>query len=247
MSGRTLLVTGAGGGVGGALVARALDAGWRVIAGRRDPEEAPGPRTDPDDRVSRLRIDLADPQGVGAAVDACPVEEVTALVLCASPPPPVRSFTRTTAADLRDQLAVAAVGNHALLAAVWRRWFRPAGGGHVLAVLSSALGPPVSATTAALMASYVTAKGALAALMAAAVAELGRAGLRASVIAPGHVETGMLAAFDPLILERARAATPDGRFLEPGAVAAAILAALDDPPPPGRLHQIPLPERAETR
>jgi 3-oxoacyl-[acyl-carrier protein] reductase len=143
---------------------------------------------------------------------------------------------KLTADQFRHQLDCAVVGHHVLLAELWRQCFRPRGGGYVLAVLSAAQGP----ATAPHMAGYVAAKGGFEALLRAAAAELGRAGLRISVVRPGYVETPMLDAFDARLLDRARAASPGRRFLRPSDVASALVAALHCPPGPGVVGEIPL-------
>jgi 3-oxoacyl-[acyl-carrier protein] reductase len=159
--------------------------------------------------------------------------------LCGSPAPDVGSFTRLTAEQLRRQLDCAVVGNHTLAVELWRHCFRARHGGHLLAVLSAAQGGQRGEPRAAPhMAGYVAAKGGLEALLRAAAAELGRAGLRISVIRPGYVETPMLAAFEPRLLERARSAAPGGRFLGPADVAAALMRGLQRPPEPGVLAEL---------
>jgi 3-oxoacyl-[acyl-carrier protein] reductase len=90
------------------------------------------------------------------------------------------------------------------------------------------------------MASYVAAKGGFEALLRAAAAELGRAGLRVSVVRPSYVETPMLDAFEPRLLDLARHAAPGRRFLQPTVVAEALVAGLLAPPAPGVVAELPL-------
>jgi NAD(P)-dependent dehydrogenase (short-subunit alcohol dehydrogenase family) len=88
------------------------------------------------------------------------------------------------------------------------------------------------------MAGYVTAKGALESLLYAAAAEWGAGGLSISLIRPGFVDTPMLHAFPPLLIERALGQSAS--LLSPRDVAAALLHALDNPPAPGMVVEVPL-------
>lgn len=240
----SLVVTGGSSGIGAALCRAAARRGWHVWVGyaggaaraERIAEEiaATGGAATP----VALPLDAADRLADGIAAIAASRLVPEAVALCGAPAPDVAPFTKLSADQLRRQLEPVVVGNHALLAALWRECFRPRGGGHVLAVLSAALGPE----TAPHMAGYVAAKGGLEALLRAAAAELGRAGLRVSVVRPGYVETPMLNAFQPLLLERARASAPGGSFLAPGDVAGVLLNGLEAPPPPGTLSELTIRE-----
>lgn len=243
---RSVIVTGGSGGIGSALCRMAAARGWRVWIGYASGFDRAlrlaAEIADAGGAAQPLFLPLDDPARLREAVGAIVAEGALpgALALCASPPPEVASLLKLTAEQMRRQLECAVVGNHALLAEVWRRCFRPRGGGHVLAVQSAAQGTP-SAATASHMAGYVVAKSALEALLRAAAAEFGRAGLRVSLVRPGYVETPMLRAFPPLILERARAALPGQSFVRPEQVAAALLAGLEAPPPAGTVAELPSP------
>lgn len=223
----------------------AARAGWHVWVGygrgaERAAEVVAGIVRD-GGSAEAVALPLHDPEalvrGVARIVRVGP--EVRAAVLCAAPAPDVASLLKLTPEQFRRQFDCAVVGNHALAAELWRRCFRPRGGGHLLAVLSAAQGHATLGEEAAThMASYVTAKGALDALLRAAAAELGRAGLRISVVRPGYVETPMLRVFEPRLLERARTTTPRRRFLESTEVAAALLRGLEDPPRPGIVAEL---------
>jgi len=231
---RALLVTGASGGIGGALCRLAAADGWRVLAGYRGNRDAAEALAASLPDAAAVRLPLDDAGAVEAAVGGLADEPVAALALCGAPPPPVRSFAKTTAEDMRAQFEASVVGTHALLRAAWRTWLRPRAGGTAVAVLTEALGPPAAPH----MAAYVAAKAGLAGLLEAAAAELGRGGLSVGAVHPGYTETAMLRAFDPLILDRARADRPDDRFPGPETAAAALLAILRDPPPPGRVRHV---------
>lgn len=111
----------------------------------------------------------------------------------------------------------------------------------MLAVLTAALGPPAARH----MAAYVAQKAALKGLLDAAAAELGPAGLRVSTVSPGYVETPMLDAFDPRLLERVRAEA-GGAFLSAEQVGHALFGALQAPPPAGVVQDISLKEKVDS-
>jgi len=185
-----------------------------------------------------VHLPLADTAGLDAGLASAADEPVAAVALCAAPPPPVLSFLKTGPDQFRAQFEAAVVGNHRILAGAWRQWLKPRSGGHVLAVLTAALGPPAAPH----MCAYITAKSALLGLLEAAVAELGRAGLRVTAASPGYTETAMLAAFNPLLLERARATHPGGRFPSADTVAAFLMDQLRAPPEPGTLRHVRVPD-----
>jgi 3-oxoacyl-[acyl-carrier protein] reductase len=237
---RSVVVTGGSSGIGAAFCRLAARRLWHVWVGY-----ASGA-----DRARRLVAELTAEGGSAAAAAlplgdrrciadsiaaiSCAGPPPEAVVLCGAPAPDVVPFLKLTPEHFRRQLDAALVGNHALLAEMWRACFRPRGGGHVLAVLSAAQGPP----TAPHMASYVAAKSGLETLLRAAAAELGPAGLRVSVVHPGFVETPMLRSFEPRLLERARATALGGGFLDPGAVAWVLLRGLEEPPQPGKVAEL---------
>ncbi|QJE73537.1 SDR family oxidoreductase [Aerophototrophica crusticola] len=224
MSAGTVLVTGGSGGVGAAVCRQAAAAGWKVWVGYGNGADRAESLAVEINRVggwaSALHVPLADPDGIREAAIALAADEpADAVVLCAAAPPDVAPFFKQTPEQLRVQFEVNVVGNQVLLAELWRRCFRPRGGGHVLGVLTAALGPPAAPH----MAGYVAAKGGLAALLEAAKAELGPAGLRVDSVSPGYIETPMLEAFPALFIDRARAAAPGGRFLTPEEVAGMVM------------------------
>lgn len=237
---RCLVITGGSSGIGASLVRAAARGGWRVWLGYASGQERASriaaelqksgadvlPIRLPLDDIEELQASLAHIASHGPAPEAA--------VLCGSLAPDLLSLLKLSADHFRRQHECAVVGNHALLGELWRRCFRPRGGGHVIAVLSAAQGPRPTPH----MASYVVAKAGLEALLYAAEAEWGAGGLRASVVRPGFVDTPMLDVFSPLIIERAL--NTSGRPARPEAIAAAMLRALEYPPAPGTVAEIPL-------
>lgn len=239
-----LVITGGSSGIGAALATAAAAQGISVTIGHDSGQE----------RAEALR-DRIMASGGRASVAHLPLHhpatlvdnlrrlsaDVTpdALVLCGWPAPLVVSFTRQMPDDILLQCAAVA-GSHAAIAAAWRLWWRKRRAGHVVAVLTSALGPPAAPH----MAGYVAAKGGLRSLLDAAAAELGPAGLRISTVSPGFIETGMLKSFDSRLMDRARAAMPGGRFLVPAEVAEVMLGAIRHPPEPGVVKAWPFSEES---
>ena len=239
---RCVVVVGGSSGIGAELCRAAAGRGWHVWIGYAS-GLARAERLVDDIEADRgaasiVRLPLDDPDrlrlGVATIAEHGPSPE--AVVLCGAPAPDVSPFIKLTPAQFRHQLDCAVIGSHVLMAEAWKRCFRARGGGHVSAVLSAALGPPAAPH----MASYVAAKGGLEALLRAAAAELGPAGLKISVISPSYVETPMLQAFPALLLDRARAKLAHKRFLDPRRVALAILHGLEHPPAPGGVHELSL-------
>ncbi|MBE0530715.1 MAG: SDR family oxidoreductase [Rhodospirillales bacterium] len=237
---RAVLVTGGSSGIGAEFARAAARRGWQVWLGYATGEERArrlaGELAEGGANVFPVRLPLDDIAGLEAGMARVIAEGPLpqAAVLCGSPPPDVASLLKLTAVSLRHQLECAVVGNHALLTRLWRHCFRSHAGGHVLAVLSAAQGPRPTPH----MAGYVTAKGALESLLHAAAAEWGAGGLSISLIRPGFVDTPMLQAFPPLLIERALGQS--ATLLSPRDVAAALLHALDNPPAPGMVIEVPL-------
>ncbi|WP_096784349.1 SDR family NAD(P)-dependent oxidoreductase [Rhodobacter sp. CZR27] len=237
-----LLVTGGSGAIGGALCRAAaasrpvwigFDRNAAQAAALAEAIAAGG------GRARTIHLPLHDPATLQASLAGIPVAEApSALALCGWPAPLVAPLSRQ--AEDMDRQSAALAGCLALLSAVWRMWWRKAGGGHALAVLTAALGPPAAPH----MAAYVAQKGALKSLLDAAAVELGPAGLRISTVSPGYVETPMLAAFDPRLLDRARTAA-GGAFLSPDRVAQTLLGALQAPPAAGRVQDLSLSDEVE--
>jgi 3-oxoacyl-[acyl-carrier protein] reductase len=239
---KTVLVTGASSGIGAAIARRAAKDGWRVLAGYATGRDraagvvaeigAQGGTAVP------IHLPLQDPAAVAVTIETLVADKLQpeALVLNASPRLTTGPFTKVTADEFRRQLDVAIVGNHALIAGLWKHCFRKQRQGHIVALLTSALGPPPTPQ----MTPYIVAKAGLRALLQCACAEFGRAGLRVSTLSPGFTETPMLDEFSDLLLEMARSQTENGRFLDPDEVAAAVVDALAAPPSAGEIVEIPI-------
>ncbi|MEU4643103.1 SDR family NAD(P)-dependent oxidoreductase [Micromonospora sp. NPDC023814] len=183
MAERSVLVTGGTGGLGGAVTAAFLDAGWRVVVpGRERP-----PATEPAAGAPvRLVADLTDPAGaeraVAAAADdpAAPLRAVVNLVGGYAGgglvhETPVEEFDRMLTVNLRPTWLVTRAALPRLVAA---------GGGAVVCVSSRAAVAPFPGA-----AGYVTAKAAVLAFANAVAVEYRAAKVRCNTVLPSVIDT----------------------------------------------------------
>lgn len=179
---RTALVTGAAGGLGGAVVETFLDGGWRVVAPALPGalERLAGTSAEP------VPADLSDPDSVGRAVQvaagdpAAPLRAVVNLVggFAASGKvhqTPVAEFEAMLTLNLRPTYLVTAAALPHLVAA---------GGGAVVCVSARAAQHPFPGA-----AGYVTAKAAVLGFAGAVAVEYRDAGVRCNTVLPGVIDT----------------------------------------------------------
>ncbi|NMO88983.1 SDR family NAD(P)-dependent oxidoreductase [Actinomycetospora sp. TBRC 11914] len=227
LAGRTAVVTGASRGLGREIAAGLAGAGARVVAVARDAEALGAAVEAMPGEVTALPVDLADVEGIPAAVAG--VGDVDVLVNAAAVMSARRSKTlEVSLADWRAVRDVDLDAPFALVAAfvpamVERRWGRVV---NVTACLGRMSGPG----TAGGLAPYRVAKAGLNALTRNLAHELGagRRGVLVDATCPGHCRTDM--------------GGPDApRSVEEGADTAVWLACRpgspSDPPPTGRLWE----------
>jgi NAD(P)-dependent dehydrogenase (short-subunit alcohol dehydrogenase family) len=200
------LITGAGGGLGGAVADAFLDHGWRVVA----PELA-GAKARLAAAVEAVEADLADPDSVAEVVrvataqPAAPLRAVVNLVggFAAGGrvhETPVADFEAMLALNLRPTYLVTAAALPPLVAA---------GGGAVVCVSSRAAQQPFPGA-----AGYATAKAAVLAFASAVAVEYADAGVRCNTVVPTVIDT-----------PANRAAMPDAdhsRWVPPAQIARVI-------------------------
>jgi NAD(P)-dependent dehydrogenase (short-subunit alcohol dehydrogenase family) len=183
--GRTALVTGGTGGLGAAVTATLLHAGWRVVVPWRNGAELD--RTPPREGLVLLEADLTDPESVGRCVDEAahgdPGRPLRAAVNLVggfamggrAHETPVEEFEAQLRLNLRPTYLVCQAALPHLIAA---------GGGAVVCVSSrSALRPFPGA------AGYLTAKTAVLGLVDALHAEYAGDRVRVNAILPGTIDT----------------------------------------------------------
>ncbi|MEU7613754.1 SDR family NAD(P)-dependent oxidoreductase [Micromonospora sp. NPDC049204] len=221
MAGRSVLVTGGFGGLGGAVVASFVEAGWRVVVPERTARPGSGPAAD---QVVRLVADLAEPEGAARAVEAAadaPAAPLRAVVNLAGGyasgglvhETPVTDFERMLTVNLRPTYLVTQAALPHLVAA---------GGGAVVCVAARAAITPFPGA-----AGYVTAKAAVLALANAVAVEYRSHNVRCNTVLPSVIDT-----------PANRAAQPDAdhsRWVAPAEIASVIrfLASADSAPTSG--------------
>jgi len=221
MSARTLLVTGATGGVGRELLTLARAAEWDVVGLYRADHAAAASLREAWGGAPGLRLhacDLTSPEQVEALLEAlgpdfCP----DALVHLASPPLQLAPLHRTGWEEFERQLDGVLKAAVLLTQPLLRRMLRR-GHGRVIAALSSAaIGRPPRG-----FGSYATAKYALAGYMRSLAAEYAGRGISANTVSAGPMDTAMLRELPAPLREELRASIPGGEWIAPRAVAGAI-------------------------
>ena len=215
LDGQTVLITGAGGGIGRALVARFAAAGARVIGADRDAAAMSGLEV-----ADQLHFDLGDSRATSATI-ASHVERNGAPDIVVSN----AGFTRAeTFGDLdidvwESELAINLSGAYALTGPIVEAMAKRGSGS--LVFISSVNGLAHYGNPA-----YAAAKAGLIAYAKAIAVERGGDGIRANVIAPGSVRTPAwdhrLAA-NPGLLAKVLPHYPLGRLVSPDDVANAAL------------------------
>ncbi|MFG1653539.1 SDR family NAD(P)-dependent oxidoreductase [Micromonospora sp. NPDC049275] len=221
MAERSVVVTGGTGGLGGAVVASFVDAGWRVVV----PQRAARPGSEPAaDGLVRVVADLTDPAGAAAVVEAAlgdpaaPLRAVVNLVGGYASgglvhETPVDEFERMLTVNLRPTYLVTQAALPHLVAA---------GGGAVVCVSARAAVSPFAGA-----AGYVTAKAAVLAFANAVAVEYRSRNVRCNTVLPSVIDT-----------PANRAAQPDAdhsRWVTPAEIAPVIrfLASTDSAPTTG--------------
>lgn len=204
---RTAFVSGGTGGLGGAVTAAFLAAGWRVVVPTHGPSPASAHAA-----LTYRQADLTDPGDVEAAISVAaadprrPLKAVVNLVGGFAMggrvhETPVADFEAQLRVNLRPTYLVTAAGLPHLVAA---------GGGSVVCVSSRAAEQPFAGA-----AGYVTAKAALLAFVDVVALEYRDDGVRANAVLPSVIDTPANRAAMP-------AADP-ARWLSPVELAATIL------------------------
>ncbi len=232
MAERVVVVTGAAGGIGKAIVARFVAAGWQAVGW----DKAPRP-TDFPAEARYQRVDLAQPQGIEATADALrgAFPKLHALVnnaaLQIAKPlleTTVEEWDAVQAVNLRAAFLVSKALFPALRAAAESR--EGAAVVHVSSVHAIA--------TSANIAAYAASKGGLLALTRAMAIEWAPHGIRVNAVLPGAVDTPMLwaglarghlhsADVEAQLAELARR-TVNGRIGQPAEIAAAVYFLADE-------------------
>jgi NAD(P)-dependent dehydrogenase (short-subunit alcohol dehydrogenase family) len=215
LEGKHVLITGAGGGIGRALVASFQGAGARITACDRDPA-----LLEPLTGVEKLAFELTDAEATARAI-ALAVER-------GGPPAALignAGFTRAEtmaqldAAAWEREIAINLTGTYNVVAPVLPH-MRAAGGGAVVLIVS------VNAIAHYGNPAYSAAKAGMLAYARAIAVEDGRHGIRANAVCPGSVRTPAWEhrlETNPTLLDEVSKHYPLGRLVTPEEVANSAL------------------------
>lgn len=189
MSRPVALVTGASGGIGKAIAAELVQAGWQVYGTSRN---AAGARPIPG--VTFLSLDLADEQSITECVQRVLSEagSIDALISNAGLLGPAGAAEELSLEQIRAVFETNLFGVIALTNAVLQGMIER-GGGRLVYISST--GGRVAAIP--LFTAYTASKHALEAYAAGLRREVSEFGLRVTLIEPGYTQTGMMETVEP--------------------------------------------------
>jgi NAD(P)-dependent dehydrogenase (short-subunit alcohol dehydrogenase family) len=186
VEGRVALVTGASGGIGGALVQSLLNAGVkRVIACDLDGVGLAKLQRSPDERITAYPLDVTDDIAVAAAAEDFPDVEI--LINCHGVAVQQSFLEAATLAAFRREMEVNYWGQ-VLMCRAFAPVLARNDGGALANVLS-----PLAHVTYPWLGPYCASKAACRALTDAMRAELAEAGTLVMAVYPGIIDTAMMA------------------------------------------------------
>jgi 3-oxoacyl-[acyl-carrier protein] reductase len=218
VSGEKILVTGGARGVGAAIVRALAEAGHDVLFTYRASGEAAEAlaaelaKAHPGRGIEARALDLADKAAVEAFCEAAEDETFHGLVHNAGQP--YDALAATMAQDRAEAVMQVNFWSFARLAKALVRGMVRARSGRIVAI-----GSVAAARANPGNAAYAASKGALAAYARTLAVEVAKRGVTVNVIAPGFVDTEMMApyaAYRPAM----EGQIPGGRFARPDEVAA---------------------------
>lgn len=223
LQGRVALVTGATGGLGRALVAGLCRAGARVVAAGRSAEKLAQlqEEMDPPGIILPVVCDLGDPGSLQQLVTRVgeTFDRIDILVNNAATSPAFRPAEEWTLADWDQVMAVNLRGTFVLTQIVGRKMIAQRSGRIInISALGSQIGAPLAV-------GYAATKGALDAMTRTLASEWARYGITVNAVAPGYMDTGMIAEFtgNPRVRERLERRIPLRRLADPAEVVGAVL------------------------
>ncbi|MFY1672895.1 SDR family NAD(P)-dependent oxidoreductase [Plantactinospora sp. WMMB334] len=231
MADRSVLISGGAGGLGRAVSAAFVAAGWRVVVPVRPGAAGDGPGTP--DGVLRIPAELSDPEQVRAAVElaggdaGAPLRAVVNLAGGYAMgglvhETPIADFEEMLARNLRPTYLVTRSALPYLV---------EAGGGSVVCVSSRAALRPFPGA-----AGYVTAKAAVLAFAAAVDVEYRQSGVRCNTVVPSIIDTPANRAAQP--------SADHSRWVPPAEIAGVIRFLASDESAPTSGATIPVYGRA---
>jgi NAD(P)-dependent dehydrogenase (short-subunit alcohol dehydrogenase family) len=236
LHGRHAFITGAGGGIGGAIALAIARAGGRVsLAGRRRaPLQAIAERLAGSETLILDGFDVTDPALVekGVAMAHAAFGPSECLINCAGEAPSA-SFAKTDLVLFNRVLAVNLIGTYLVTGQILPVMLEK-GFGRIVNIASTAglVGYPY-------VSAYVAAKHAVVGLTRSLALEVARKGITVNAVCPGYTDTALIAkAVETIVGESGRsrvealktftAANPMGRLVTVDEVASTVLWLLSD-------------------
>ncbi|MCG7524787.1 3-oxoacyl-ACP reductase FabG [Streptomyces sp. OfavH-34-F] len=218
---RTALVTGGSRGIGRAIAVRLAHDGFDVAFCYRGDHDAAAQTASLVEAAGRRTVhqvvDVADPDAVRQFTERAEerLGPVSAAVSCAGIHRD-RAAALMSDADWSDVVRTNLDGAFHLSRSVLMGMFRRRTGALVLISSVAGLGGTAG------QANYAASKAGLHGLCGSLAKEAGRYGVRANVVAPGYIESDMVADLSPRVRKQAEAAVALGGFGKPAQVADAV-------------------------
>ncbi len=225
LTGRTILITGAGSGIGAACAQTAAASGARVVVADIDAEAARTVAVACGATARAIQLDVSDETAVDNAIADIVARDgalhgAVANAGIAVPSAPVADLPL---ADWRRLLDVNLDGVFLTVRAA-ARVMRDTGGGSIV-VMASSMGSVARAGSAA----YVTSKHAVLGLTKAAALDHAADGVRVNAVAPGYIDTPLLTSRrTPEAYAATVALHPIGRLGRPDEIAGMVAWLLSD-------------------
>lgn len=201
------LVTGGAQGIGRAVAETLAARGWSVTAADRDAAALAAVEAD---GIAAAVLDVTDSAGVAALVDRLPPLDV--VVNCAGIAAELLPLKDIPREAFERMLRVNLGGTFILAREVARRMKR----GAIITIASRGYLGGAGA------AHYVASKAAVVGLTRALAVELRWRGISVNAVAPGMVDTRMIADFNPEMRARLSRLDPEGGPMPPAAIAEAV-------------------------
>lgn len=208
---KTVVITGAGGGIGRALGAAFAGAGARVVLLDRNEERMETMATELGAGAFSVRCDLADPADVAAAAERVEAEGGADILVNSAAILRPGTLETISEADWSAMLAVNLTG-YLTAAQAFGRGMLARGHGALVHIASISGSQPQPASGA-----YSASKAATVMMSRQLAYEWGPRGVRSNCVSPGLVMTPMSAAFyaDPKVKARREAMVPLRRIATP--------------------------------
>jgi NAD(P)-dependent dehydrogenase (short-subunit alcohol dehydrogenase family) len=225
--GKRVLVTGAGGAIGGAVVEHMLAAGARVVASDRSAKSLQGIVDRFGDNITTVVADVSDPGDMSAATDVAvsTFGGLDVAVLCAGIEGAIRNVDEADIEVFDQVMAVNVKGVWLGMKYAVAAMKENAQGGSIIALSS------VAGTNGAAGASiYTTSKHAVIGMVRSVAAEVGLSGIRVNAVCPAPIEGRMMQSLErgfsadrpELVRQSLEKKIPMGRYGLPSEVAAMI-------------------------